>query len=107
MIRSNAADRITETILTAILADMDLTQGDEVSVLVNGLGATPKEELYVMYRKVHQILSRRGVRIYRPYLGEYATSMEMAGASVSLCKLDAELKVLLDAPAWTPFVQQV
>jgi len=101
------ADRITETILTAILADMDLTQGDEVSVLVNGLGATPKEELYVMYRKVHQILSRRGVRIYRPYIGEYVTSMEMAGASVSLCKLDAELKVLLDAPASTPFVVQV
>jgi dihydroxyacetone kinase DhaK subunit len=101
------ADRITETILTAILADMDLAKGDEVSVLVNGLGATPKEELYVMYRKVHQILSRRGVRIYRPYIGEYATSMEMAGASVSLCKLDAELKVLLDAPASTPFVVQV
>jgi len=101
------ADRITETILTAILADMDLTQGDEVSVLVNGLGATPKEELYVMYRKVHQILRGRGITIYRPYLGEYATSMEMAGASVSLCKLDAELKTLLDAPASTPFVVQV
>jgi dihydroxyacetone kinase-like protein len=101
------ADRITETILTAILADMDLAKGDEVSVLVNGLGATPKEELYVMYRKVHQILRGRGITIYRPYLGEYATSMEMAGASVSLCKLDAELKVLLDAPASTPFVVQV
>ena len=101
------ADRITETILTAILADMDLAKGDEVSVLVNGLGATPKEELYVMYRKVHQILRGRGITIYRPYLGEYATSMEMAGASVSLCKLDAELKTLLDAPASTPFVVQV
>ncbi len=78
-----------------------------MSVLVNGLGATPKEELYVMYRRVHQILSGRGVSVHRPYIGEYATSMEMAGASVSLCKLDAELKVLLDAPALTPFICQV
>jgi len=60
-----------------------------------------------MYRKVHQLLTGRGLRIYRPYIGEYATSMEMAGASVTLCKLDAELKLLLVAPASTPFVVQV
>jgi dihydroxyacetone kinase len=102
-----SADRITDILLEAILKDMDLVQGDEVSVLVNGLGATPKEELYVMYRRVHQLLTGRGIRIHRPYLGEYATSMEMAGASVSLCKLDSELKTLLDAPAATPFVVQV
>jgi dihydroxyacetone kinase-like protein len=101
------ADKITVNLMETILADMDLAKRDEVSVLVNGLGATPKEELYVMYRKVHQILIGRGIKIYRPYIGEYATSMEMAGASVTLCKLDAELKTLLDAPAWTPFVQQV
>jgi dihydroxyacetone kinase len=101
------ADKITANLMETILADMDLAKGDEVSVLVNGLGATPKEELYVMYRKVHQILTGRGIKIHRPYIGEYATSMEMAGASVTLCKLDAELKTLLDAPAWTPFVQQV
>jgi phosphoenolpyruvate---glycerone phosphotransferase subunit DhaK len=101
------ADKITANLMETILADMDLAKGDEVSVLVNGLGATPTEELYVMYRKVHQILTGRGVKIHRPYIGEYATSMEMAGASVSLCKLDAELKTLLDAPAWTPFVQQM
>jgi dihydroxyacetone kinase-like protein len=101
------ADTITTNLMETILADMTLAKGDEVSVLVNGLGATPKEELYVMYRKVHQILTDRGIKIHRPYIGEYATSMEMAGASVSLCRLDAELKTLLDAPAWTPFVQQV
>jgi dihydroxyacetone kinase-like protein len=101
------ADKITGNLMETILADMNLTKGDEVSVLVNGLGATPKEELYVMYRLIHKILSGRGVKVYRPYIGEYATSMEMAGASVSLCKLDGELKTLLDAPAWTPFVQQV
>jgi dihydroxyacetone kinase-like protein len=98
------ADRITSTLTETILADMALARGDEVSVLVNGLGATPQEELYVMYRQVHKILSGRGITVYRPYIGEYATSMEMAGASVSLCRLDGELKALLDAPARTPFV---
>jgi dihydroxyacetone kinase-like protein len=101
------ADRIVDTLMDAILADIALTKGDQVSILVNGLGATPKEELYVMYRRVHRILSGRGITVHRPYVGEYATSMEMAGASVSLCKLDAELKPLLDAPAYTPFVVQV
>lgn len=102
-----SADRITALLVDALLGDLPLAPGDEVSVLVNGLGATPPEELYVMYRRVHQLLAGRGVRVYRPYIGEYATSMEMAGASVSLCKLDAELKPLLDAPACTPFVGQV
>ena len=102
-----SADAITTRLVETILADMDLGKGDTVSVLVNGLGATPQEELYVMYRKVHQLLTGRGVTIHRPYIGEYATSMEMAGASVSLCQLDGELTALLDAPAGTPFVQQV
>ncbi len=101
------ADRITSHLTETILADLALARGDEVSVLVNGLGATPQEELYVMYRQVHKLLQGRGITIYRPYIGEYATSMEMAGASVTLCRLDAELKTLLDAPASTPFVQQV
>jgi phosphoenolpyruvate---glycerone phosphotransferase subunit DhaK len=101
------AGRITALLMEAILGDLPLTKRDEVSVLVNGLGATPKEELYVMYPQVHQILTGRGANVYRPYIGEYATSMEMAGASVSLCKLDGELKALLDAPASTPFVGQV
>jgi phosphoenolpyruvate---glycerone phosphotransferase subunit DhaK len=101
-----SADRITGMLMESILADMPLARGSEVSVLVNGLGATPQEELYVIYRKVHQILTGQGIKIHRPYIGEYATSMEMAGASVSLCKLDAELKTLLDAPAASPFVIQ-
>jgi dihydroxyacetone kinase-like protein len=101
------ADKITDLLMESILGDIVLAKGEEVSVLVNGLGATPKEELYVMYRRVHQILSGRGIQVYRPYIGEYATSMEMAGASVSLCKLDRELKALLDAPAQSPFISQV
>jgi dihydroxyacetone kinase-like protein len=101
------ADKITDLLMESILGDIALAKGEEVSVLVNGLGATPKEELYVMYRRVHQILSGRGIQVYRPYIGEYATSMEMAGASVSLCKLDRELKALLDEPAQSPFISQV
>jgi dihydroxyacetone kinase-like protein len=101
-----SADQIATTLTEAILADLPLARGDEVAVLVNGLGGTPQEELYLVYRKVHHILGDRGVTIYRPYVGEFATSMEMAGCSVSLLKLDAELKPLLDAPADTPFFSQ-
>jgi phosphoenolpyruvate---glycerone phosphotransferase subunit DhaK len=100
------ADQIAETLLNTILADMPLESGAEVSVLVNGLGATPQEELYIVYRKVHALLAEKGVTIHRPYVGEYATSMEMAGCSVSVLKLDDELKALLDAPAETPFFHQ-
>ncbi|HEX5416376.1 MAG TPA: dihydroxyacetone kinase subunit DhaK [Chloroflexota bacterium] len=100
------ADQIARTLTNTILADLPLAKGDEVAVLVNGLGGTPQEELYIVYRKVHQILSEHGVSVYRPYIGEFATSMEMAGCSVSLLKLDAELKPLLDAPADTPFFSQ-
>jgi dihydroxyacetone kinase-like protein len=101
-----SADQIAETLLGAILDDMPLESGAEVAVLVNGLGATPQEELYVVYRKVYQLLAARGIKVHRPYVGEYATSMEMAGCSVSLLKLDGELKALLDAPAETPFFRQ-
>lgn len=101
------ADRIADILMEAILGDMNLAKGDEVSVLVNSLGATPQEELYILYRRVCQILSGHRVKVHRPYVGEYATSMEMAGCSVSLLKLDGELKPLLDAPALTPFVRQV
>ena len=77
-----------------------------MAVLVNGLGATPPEELYILYNRVHDILAEHGLRIHRTYVGEYATSMEMAGASVSLCRLDDELTQLLDAPAYSPFLLQ-
>lgn len=98
-----SADRIAEQILTAIAADMPLNPGDRVAVMVNGLGATPLEELYILYRRVHQLLTDQGVSIHRPFIGEFATSMEMPGASITLCKLDDELSALLDHPAHTPF----
>lgn len=97
------ADDIAALLLDKIMADLSLTAGDEVSVMVNGLGATPLEEQYIVYRKVHSIFTERKVSIYMPHIGEYATSMEMAGLSLSVMKLDAELKTLLSAPASTPF----
>jgi dihydroxyacetone kinase-like protein len=101
------ADEVVEEMLPAILGDLPYQRDDEVSVLVNGLGATPKEELYVMYRKVDDMLKAEGISVYHTYVGEFATSMEMAGASISLLKLDDELKRLLAKPANTPFFEQV
>lgn len=100
------ADAVTEQLVSALVEDLGLTGGDRVAVLVNGMGATPLEELYVVYRKVHQLLTAAGVTIHRPYVGEYATSLEMAGASITLMRLDDELAALLDAPASSPFFRQ-
>ena len=97
------ADEIAETLVGEILKDMPLKEGDQVSVMVNGLGGTPLEEQLIVYRKVHQILSHLRVRIRMPHIGEYATSTEMAGLSVTIFKLDQELLELLKAPAESPF----
>lgn len=101
------ADEITQRMVDAILADIAPVAGDRLAVMVNGLGATPPEELYIIYRKVHEILNGRGLIVHRPYVGEFATSMEMAGASITLAKLDDELAALMDHPAHTPFFVQV
>ena len=98
-----SADELAEIILGKLLGDMPLTAGDSVSVMVNGLGATPKEELLIVYRYLHKQLSEKGVKLVMPHIGEFATSMEMAGLSVTLFKLDSELEALLRAPASTPF----
>ena len=100
------ANEIVDEMLHPVLEDLPYSKGDEVSVLINGLGATPKEELYIMYRRVSQILAEKGISVFKVYIGEFATSMEMAGASISLLKLDDELKTLLSKPAQTPFFEQ-
>ena len=97
------ADEVAKTVLDKITADMPLARGEEVSVMINGLGATPLEELLIVYRKIHMMLEDIGVCVYMPHIGEFATSMEMAGLSVTILKLDAQLKELLRAPAVTPF----
>ena len=101
------ADAITDRIVDALVADLELKAGDRVACLVNGLGATPLEELYILYRRVHQVLSGLGVEIAKTYVGEYATSLEMAGASISLLALNDDRLALLEAPASSPFFQEV
>jgi dihydroxyacetone kinase-like protein len=100
------ADEVVEQVIPRILADLPYQHGDEVSVLINGLGATPKEELYIIFRQVARKLQAAGIKIFYPYIGEYATSLEMAGASITLLRLDGELKRLLSRPADTPFFVQ-
>ncbi|GAA6526137.1 dihydroxyacetone kinase subunit DhaK [Intrasporangium sp. DVR] len=100
------ADEIADHFVQALVEDLGLTEGAQVAVLVNGLGATPLEELYLLYRRTHQILADRGITIVKKYVGEYATSLEMAGASISLLELDDNRLALLNAPARSPFFQE-
>jgi dihydroxyacetone kinase-like protein len=97
------ADALADEMLDHVLRELALARGDRVAVLVNSLGSTPAEELYILYRRVAEVLGERGIGIARPLVGRYATSMEMAGASLSVMKLDAELEALLGAPAECPF----
>jgi dihydroxyacetone kinase-like protein len=99
------ADETAEEMLGMLLADMPLNSGDRVSLLANSLGATPLEELYIVYRYVERRLRGLGVTIVAPLVGRYATSMEMAGMSVTVCRLDAELEKLLLAPCDCPFLR--
>ncbi|MDE6259658.1 MAG: dihydroxyacetone kinase subunit DhaK [Oscillospiraceae bacterium] len=95
------ADEITDLLLAQILADIDYT-GSEVAVMVNSSGATPLMELFIINNRVADVLADKGVKVYKTFVGEYMTSIEMAGFSISLLKLDDQLKQLLDAKADTP-----
>lgn len=96
------ADEIAAEILDALLADRPLSPGDRVSVLVNSLGATPYEELFILYRAMQHRLRTMEIEIVKPLVGRYATSLELAGASITICKLDQELEAFLKAPAECP-----
>lgn len=98
------ADIIADEMVERLLADLPpVSQQSEVSVLVNGLGATPLDELFIVYRRVKTRLDQSGLSVVQPLIGNYVTSMEMQGVSVSLFHLDEELKALLQAPAECPF----
>lgn len=101
------ADQIVDEMLEKIVADLPYEKGDEVAVLVNGLGATPLDEQYIVTRRINQVLEEKGISVYKYYVGEYATAIEMAGFSISLLKLDDELKEYIDHPVDTPFFKQV
>ena len=99
------AKELAEKLLKKIFDDCDYA-GSEVAVMVNGLGGTPLMELYILYNEVEAILAAKGVEIYRAFVGNYMTSLEMAGASVTLFKLDGELKGYLDFPSEAPAFKQ-
>jgi dihydroxyacetone kinase-like protein len=101
------ADKITDTMVARLLDDLPFVRGNEVAVLVNGLGATPLSELFIVYRRTSELLCDAGIRIYRSYVGEYSTSLEMAGCSITLIRLDEELRRLVDYPAECPCFVQV
>jgi dihydroxyacetone kinase-like protein len=97
-----SAREIAEMLVEPVLADLPFTSGDTVIAFVNGLGGTPLIELYVMYREVDRILAAHGVQVARSLVGPYITSLDMAGTSVTLLKVDENLLSLWDAPVNTP-----
>ncbi|MCY6959042.1 dihydroxyacetone kinase subunit DhaK [Clostridium brassicae] len=96
------ADEITNHLVSKILEDIKVKEGEEVAVMINGLASTPYMELYIINKKVSEILEEKGIKVHKTFVGEYMTSLEMAGFSVSILKLDSELKTLLDAKTDTP-----
>jgi dihydroxyacetone kinase-like protein len=101
-VRLEAADRITEMLMRPILEDLPFRKGDDVLLFVNGMGGTPAIELYVVYRKAHEIATQHGLKVVRNLVGSYITSLEMAGCSITLLKLDEEMVKYWDAPVHAP-----
>jgi dihydroxyacetone kinase-like protein len=93
------ANDIVDELLEAVVSDLPYESGDRVALMINGLGGTPISELYILYGRAHQQLVDRGITIARSYVGEYCTSLDMAGASLTLVRLDDEIERLLAAPA--------
>lgn len=111
--KMTTANEIVDEMLEAIVSDKKpnpaggtfdpaFKSGDEVALMVNGLGGTPISELYLLYARAHEQVEKRGMKVWRSYVGEYCTSLEMNGASITLCKVDNELKKFLTAPAEIP-----
>jgi dihydroxyacetone kinase-like protein len=100
--KRGTADEIVTLLLDAIVPDLPYKGGDSVALMINGLGGTPISELYLLYGLAHDQLAKRGIKVGRSYVGEYCTSLEMAGASITLVRLDDEIGSLLAAPAEVP-----
>jgi len=92
------ADQVTELLAQKIIEDLPFQSGDEVSILMSGLGSTSLLEMYICFRKLNQILHDHSITVHKTFIGNYFTSMEMGGFSITLTKLDEELKRLLSAP---------
>jgi len=95
------AKEVAEILLQKVLDDYDYSDS-EVALMVNGLGATPMMELYILNKEVHELLQEKKIKVYKTFVGNYMTALDMSGCSITLMKLDDELKALLDAPCNTP-----
>lgn len=100
-IKLEPADKITEMLIDPIVGDLPYKEGDEVLLFVNSMGGTPLIELYIVYRKAVELLEAKGIKVVRNLIGPYITSLEMAGASITLLKMDEDLVKLWDAPVKT------
>lgn len=101
------AAEMAKRMVDVVVPDYPFTEGDEVAVLVSGLGATPVMELYVLYDEIDKLLTEKGIKTYRSYVGNYFTSLEMMGATLTIMKLDEELKELIDMPVNTMGMKQI
>jgi len=97
-VKMMSANQITDIIMEKILADLPFARNDEVSVILNGLGSTSLLEMYVIYNRIDSILRDRGIKVYKAWVGEYFTSMEMGGFSITLTRLDGDIKKAIDYP---------
>jgi dihydroxyacetone kinase-like protein len=100
------ASQMAKRMVDVVLPDYPFVAGDEVVVLVSGLGATPVMELYVLYDEIAELVTGKGIRIHRGYVGNYFTSLEMMGATLTVMKLDEELKQLIDVPCYSMGIKQ-
>lgn len=100
------AAEMARRMVDIVVPDLPFEAGNEVVVLVSGLGATPVMELYVLYNEVEKLLTGKGIRIHRPYVGNYFTSLDMMGATLTIMKVDEELKELIDMPVNTMGMKQ-
>ena len=98
------ADQVVDEIMEHILKDFPLSEGDEVYTLVNGLGGLPLMDQYIIHNHLEEVLREKGVKVYKSLVGNYATSMDMIGMGITIVKVDAELKELLDYPVDTPYM---
>jgi dihydroxyacetone kinase-like protein len=97
-----SADEVTDELTEAVLDDLELDAGQEVVTIVNGMGGTPQMELFVVNRRLQELLGERDIETWDAWVGDYMTSLDMAGCSITVCAVDEELKTLLGAPAETP-----
>jgi len=104
--KRKSADEVTEDMMNLLFKDLQIEKNNKVSILVNSLGATPLEELFIIFRNIRNILEEKEIKLYKPFVGRYATSLEMAGFSITIFKLDKKSKEYLDHPIWTPFVKE-